>query len=114
MQVGHPPKPQQQKTRKKATVDFSGSTVGLDLSPAAGQIKGSHQYCQIAHHLARLQIHFFPTSHVPEEQHQSRRSHSGGKLGGKRGIGGIGRYISPRLTLRCMQLAPYVKRIDSV
>ena len=32
---------------------------------------------------------FLPTSRAPKEQRQSRRSHSGGKLGGKRGIGGI-------------------------
>ncbi len=103
------------KTRKKERVDFSGSTIGLDLSPAAGRIKGSPRYCRIAHHLARLRIHYFlPTSRAPEEQRQSRRNHSGGKLGGKRGIGDIGQYISPRSTLRCVQLAPYVKQIDSV
>ena len=45
---------------------------------------------------------FSPTSRAPEEQRQSRRNHSGGKSGGKRGIGGIGRYISPRSTLRCV------------
>ena len=47
---------------------------------------------------------FLPTSRAPEEQRQSRRNHSGGKLGGKRGIGSIGRYISPRSTLRCVQI----------
>ncbi len=43
-------------------------------------------------------ILFLPISRVPEEQRQSRRNHSGEKLGGKQGIGGIGQYISPRLT----------------
>jgi hypothetical protein len=44
---------------------------------------------------ASADILFSPTSRAPEEQRQSRRIHSGGKLGGKRGIGGIGRYIQP-------------------
>ncbi len=52
------------KTRKKERVHFSGSTIGLVLSPAADQIKGSPQYCRIAHHLACLQIHFFCRPHV--------------------------------------------------
>ncbi len=51
-------------TRKKERVDFSGSIVRLDLSPAAGQIKVSPQYCRIAHHLARLRIHFFCRPHI--------------------------------------------------
>ena len=49
---------------------------------------------------------FLPTSRAPEEQRQSRCNHSGGKSGGKWGIGGIGRYISPRSTLRCVYRIP--------
>ncbi len=44
---------------------------------------------------ASADILFLPTSRAPEEQRQSRRNHCGGKLGGKWGIGGIGRYIRP-------------------
>jgi hypothetical protein len=44
---------------------------------------------------ASADIIFSPTSRAPEEQLQSRRNHRGGKSGGKRGIGGIGRYIRP-------------------
>ena len=114
-QVGHPHKPQPaEPPKKKERVNFSRSTVGLNLSPAAGRIKGSPRYCQIAHHLARLRIHFLPTSCASEEQRQSRCNHSGGKVRGKWGIGGIGRYILPRSTLRCVQIAPYVKQVDSV
>ena len=53
-----------QKNKKKERVDFSGLTIGLNQSHAAGQIKGSLQYCRIANHLPHLWIHFFCQPHV--------------------------------------------------
>ena len=44
-----PHKPQiakPKKNKKKVRVDFSRLTAGLDLSPVAGQIKGSPWYCR--------------------------------------------------------------------
>jgi hypothetical protein len=75
-----------QKKRKKERVDFSGSTVGLDLSPAAGQIKGSPRYSQIAHHLARLRIHFFCQPHV---RLRSSVNPAATIVGGNRGESGV-------------------------
>jgi hypothetical protein len=44
---------------------------------------------------------FLLTSRAPEEQRQSCLSHSGKKVGGKGGIGGIGQYTSPPSALWC-------------
>jgi hypothetical protein len=67
-------------------INFSRLTAGLDLSPAAGQIKESPRYCRVAHHLARLWIHFF---HQPHVRLRSSVNPATTIVGGNRGESGV-------------------------